>query len=85
MATNSRSELTLARGVSLYPRTNAVSFGWASGRSFHFTEIVFQMQPALSKNQSTDERLSSRAGRLCHSALGQGITYSPPLSFGLQT
>lgn len=83
METNSRSELTLTWGVSLYPRTNVVFFSCAITGSFHGTaKIVFTTQPALSKKQSTDELIASRAGRLCHSAWGKGITHRPcSLSF----
>lgn len=89
METNRRSLPTLTRGMSLYPRTNAVSFCWEIGDSFHRTAVktVSKMQPVFSgKIRAQRSDSSSRMGRLCHKASGQGIIQSPrPFAFGLQT
>lgn len=78
METNSRSQLTLTRGRSLYPRTNAVSFCWEIEDSFHCTvKTLFKCSLSLVEIRAPMSELSGRAGRLCHSALGQVITHRP--------
>lgn len=64
--------------MSIYPRTNAVSFCWEIEDSFHGTvKTLFKCSLYLVEIRAQRSEISSRAGRLCHSALGQGVTPRP--------